>query len=285
MTKIPMTKKIRLTDTSIGYLGIAEARSRPGLRLVLGAYAVPGPWREACKALFHVKEIPYLPVATASPGHADGDFGMDGADRELLEWTGQSSAPVAIWNDEKPCTTWIEQLQLAERLAPTPSLVPEGVEDRALMFGLSHELCGREGFGWTKRIAMIHANLTTLGIDHPARRFWVHMAGKYGYTPAAGEAAPARLARIVRAFARRIERQHDAGRRYFIGDRLSALDIYWSTFVAMLAPMDESRCPMASAFRAAYTNPDLEVQRALTPLLIAHRDFVYREHLELPVRF
>lgn len=280
-----MATRIRLTDTTVEYLSIAEARRRPGLRLVLGAYTVPGPWREACKGIFHVKGVPFLSVTTAGAGRADGDFGMAGADRELFEWTGQSSAPVAVWNDERPCSTWNEQLLLAERLAPTPSLVPQAVEDRGLMFGLANELCGRDGFGWTKRVAMIHANLATLADGHPARAFWTHMAAKYGYTPAAGEAAPARLARIVRAFARRLERQHDAGHRYFIGDRLSALDIYWSTFVAMLAPMDEARCPMASAFRAAYTNPDPEVQQALTPLLVAHRDFIYREHLELPVRF
>ena len=245
-------RKIRLTDTTLEYLTIAEARARPGLRLVLGAYTVPGPWREACKGLFHLKRIPYLSVRTAGAERADGDFGMDGADRELLEWTGQSSAPVAIWNDEKPCSSWIEQLQLAERLAPQPALIPKGVEERALMFGLCHELCGREGFGWTKRLAMIHANLNSLPGEHPARGFWLHMARKYGYSPAGGAGAPARLAQIVRSFARRIERQYDAGQTYFIGDRLSALDIYWSAFVAMLAPMDEDRCPMASGFRTAY---------------------------------
>lgn len=280
-----MTKKIRLTDTTIEYLSIAAARRRPGLRLVLGAYTVPGPWREACKGLFHVKKIPYLSVVTASAGRADGDFGMEGADRELFEWTGQSSAPVAIWNDERPCSTWIEQLNLAERLASAPALIPEAVEERALMFGLSNELCGRDGFGWTKRLAMIHANLGALPDEHPARGFWTHMATKYGYTPAGGEGAPARLARIVRAFARRIERQYDAGSTYFIGAELTALDIYWATFVAMLAPMDQERCPMASSFRAAYSNPDPEVQQALTPLLLRHRDYVYEKYLELPVRF
>jgi len=280
-----MTRRIRLTDTQVEYLSIAEARRRPGLRLVLGAYAVPGPWREACKGIFHVKGVPFASVRTAGEGGSDGDFGMDGADRELLEWTGQASAPVAIWNDEKPCVTWIEQLQLAERIAPTPSLVPQAVEERVLMFGLCHELAGREGLGWTKRVAMIHANLVSLPEGHAARPFWTHMAAKYGYTPAAGEAAPARLAKIVRAFARQAERQVDAGRTFLVGDRLSAVDIHWSTFVGMLSPMDEDRCPMASAFRAAYSNPHPEVQQALTPLLIAHRDFVYREYLELPVRF
>lgn len=280
-----MSRKIRLTDTQVEYLSIAEARRRPGLRLVLGAYAVPGPWREACKGIFHVKGIPFASVVTADPGRADGDFGMGGADSALRDWTGQSSAPVAVWNDEKPCVTWLEQLQLAERLSPHPPLLPEGVEERALVIGLCHELAGREGFGWTKRVAMIHDNLRSLPEGHAARPFWEHMAAKYGYTPQAGEAAPARLAKIVRAFARRLQAQLDAGRRYLVGDRLSAVDIHWSTFVAMLSPMDEARCPMASSFRAAYSNSEPELQAALTPALLAHRDFVYETHLELPVRF
>lgn len=279
------TRRIRLTDTQVEYLSIAEARRRAGLRLVLGAYTVPGPWREACKGLFHVKRIPYASVVTADPGRTDGEFGMAGADSQLREWTGQSSAPVAIWNDEKPCVTWLEQLQLAERLSPQPPLLPDGVEERALVIGLCHELAGREGFGWTRRIAMIHANLGSLPEGHAGRAFWEHMATKYGYTPQAGAAAPARLAAIVDAFARRLARQQAAGSRYLVGERLSAVDIYWSTFAAMLSPMDEDRCPMASSFRAAYTNPHPEVQAVLTPALLAHRDFIYETHLELPVRF
>src|SRR4029434_851808 len=83
-----------------------------GLRLILGAHTIPGPWREACKGLFYVKKVPYVAVASA---------GEDGSHRELRDWTAQSSAPVAIWNDERPRSTWIEQLYLAERLQPAPA--------------------------------------------------------------------------------------------------------------------------------------------------------------------
>ena len=50
-----MTGQIELTDIKLNYVSIAEARKMTGLRLILGAYPIPGPWREACKALFHVK--------------------------------------------------------------------------------------------------------------------------------------------------------------------------------------------------------------------------------------
>ena len=40
-------------------------------------------------------------------------------------------------------------LNLAERLAPTPRLIPEDVEQRARMFGITREIIGRRGLGWT----------------------------------------------------------------------------------------------------------------------------------------
>ena len=80
-----MADQIAVTDVKLKYASIKEARAMSGLRLILGANAVPGPWREACKGIFHVKKIPYTPVASA---------GQDGSPRELIEWTAQSSAPV-----------------------------------------------------------------------------------------------------------------------------------------------------------------------------------------------
>jgi hypothetical protein len=124
-------------DYKLKYASLTEARNMSGLRLILGAHTIPGPWREACKGIFYVKKIPYTPVASA---------GQDGSDRELREWTAQTSAPVAIWNDERPRSTWIEQLYLAERLQPSPALIPANLEDRALMFGYINEIAGENGF-------------------------------------------------------------------------------------------------------------------------------------------
>src|SRR5277367_5460552 len=128
-----MTEKIALTDIKLKYASIQEARARSGLRLILGANAVPGPWREACKGIFHVKKIAYTRVASA---------GEDGSQRERVEWTAQASAPVAIWNDERPRSTWIEQLYLAERLQAEPALIPANADDRVAMFGTINEIAG-----------------------------------------------------------------------------------------------------------------------------------------------
>ena len=90
---VNVTEKIEITDVKLKYATIQEAKQMSGLRIVLGAVAVPGPWREACKGIFYVKKIPYTPVGSA---------GEDGTQGELIEWTAQASAPVAIWNDERP---------------------------------------------------------------------------------------------------------------------------------------------------------------------------------------
>ena len=83
------------------YISVDEARKMSGLRVVLSP-GVPGPWSESAKGILHVKKIPYVRVAQE----------IGGANTELIEWSAQATAPVAVWNDEPPRSTWIEQLYL-----------------------------------------------------------------------------------------------------------------------------------------------------------------------------
>ncbi|MBK8958971.1 MAG: hypothetical protein IPM80_11175 [Proteobacteria bacterium] len=75
------------------------------------------------------------------------------------------------------------------------------------------------------------------------------------------------------------------GTEYFVGDSLSALDIYAACFYALLDPLPPALCPMASSYRPAYRNADPDIELHMTAALSAHRDFIYREHLTLPVLF
>src|SRR5436190_20851965 len=131
---------IELNALKRTYLPISEARKMSGLRIVLGAYPIPGPWRESCKGIFHLKGLEYACVRTGDAGSPDVALGMGGTQSELIDWTGQASAPVVVWNDERPRSSWIDQLNLAERLAPDPPLVPDDLEDRVRLFGLGNEL-------------------------------------------------------------------------------------------------------------------------------------------------
>jgi glutathione S-transferase len=282
-----MSTTIELNDTRVKYFSIAEAQQMSGLRLVLGNYAIPGPWREACKSIFQIKGIPYTAVVTGNAGAPDAAMGMHGTQSELREWTGQSSQPVAIWNDERPRASWIDQLNLAERLQAAPALIPQDINARMLMFGLINEIAGEYGLGWLKRVLTVHGQLRNLSGDHEARKFFEFMGGKYGYTQEIALAAPARIALILKTLDQQLSSQQRAGRRYLIGDALSALDVHWAVHCGFLNPLPPEQCPMASAFRHPdiYGNADPVIAAALSPALLAHRDFIYTEHLELPVVF
>ena len=254
------------------YVEIESAKTLSGLRIVLPP-GRPNPWGEALKGMCYLKMIPYTRVRKAQ-----------GQDAALQAWTSQSSAPVAIWNDERPRNTWLEQLYLVERLAPEPALIPTTIEDRTVMFGFSNELCGEHGFGWSRRVMLLDATLTNPQSDDAARTFASYMGGKYGYDRAAAETAPARVAQILRVLEVRLAQQQAAGRQYFLGDQLSALDLYWATFAVLIQPLPPDLCPIPEPLRVSFTNTNPVVAAAVTSRLIAHREFIYREHLELPMQ-
>src|SRR4029077_13125456 len=128
-------------------IDIEHARRATGLRIVTLAH-VPSPWGEALKGILHIKQLSHARV-----GHVVGS-----PTTTRREWSGQNSFPVMAWNDEPPRTTWIDQLNLAERLAPTPRLIPERLEDRVMMFGYCNELCGENRIGWTGGCAECMSN-------------------------------------------------------------------------------------------------------------------------------
>jgi len=90
---------------------------------------------------------------------------------------------------------------------------------------------------------------------------------------------------VLEAIGGQLEAERRQGRRYLVGDRLSALDVYWAACCGILDPMPPERCPMADAFRGVYGNAIPAIAAALTPELREHRDFVYENHLELPIVF
>ena len=255
------------------YLEVEQARERPGLRLVLSA-GVPGPWGEAAKAVFHVKRVPFERVRQR-PGLPN---------EALREWTGHDNAPVAVYDDERPRSSWSEIILLAERIAPVPRLVPSDPSDRAFMFGWCHELAGESGFAWSRRLMIFHQVLLlseeALG---PLRGAVARMGEKYGYGSAPAAAAPGRVAEILRLLAARLAQQRERGSRFFVGGELSALDLYWATFAVLVSPLPDSLCPMPEAVRQQYVVHDPVVSDACDPLLLEHRDFIYREYLELPI--
>jgi glutathione S-transferase len=254
------------------YVEVEQAVAMGGLRVVLSP-GVPGPWSEAAKGILYVKKLSYIKVRQE----------LGGDNLPLLRWSSQTTAPVFVYDNERPRSLWNDQLYLAERLAPEPPLIPDTPEQRALMFGLANELCGENGFGWSRRLMMLHATLSNANAPAAAKSGAGFLGRKYGYLPAAAETAPSRVVEILRALNTQLHSQEKAGSKFFVGNRLSALDIYWAAFAALIQPLPDELCKMSAGFRRMYTCTDVAVMAEVPPRLLAHRDSVYHEFLELPV--
>ncbi len=250
------------------YLPIEEAIPRPGLRMVVVGN-VPSPWGEAAKCIFHIKGIEWAAVRLAYDSEP------------LKKWAGQLSGPVAIHEQERPRSGWAEILLLAERLAPARSLLPADPAERALVFGLAHEICGEGGLGWSRRLQLVHAGLQNEpGFPPPVAKY---LAKKYGYSPAAGATYGTRVTALLGMLAARLKTQRKAGSRYYVGGSLTAVDVYSATAMALFGPLPHAQCAMDAGSRAAFEALDAQTKAALDPILFEHRDGMYAEHLELPL--
>jgi glutathione S-transferase len=250
------------------YVSAEDAMTHGGLRMVVVS-GVPSPWGEAAKGILHIKGIEWVAVRLAYDNDA------------LKKWAGQLNGPVAIYEKERPRPGWAEILLLAERLSPTPSLLPADPGERALMFGLAHEICGEGGLGWSRRLQLIDAGLhKTGGFSDPVATY---LGKRYGYSPEAGAASGRRVVQLLGMLAARLKAQHEAGSRYYMGDSMTALDVYGATFGALFRPLPQEQCAMDARTRTAFETCDAETEVALDPILFEHRDMMYAKHLETPL--
>lgn len=262
-------------------ISIAAARTARGLRMV-GIAGVPSPWTEAAKGIFRIKQLTYS-LARQMP---------EDEPRALVAWAGDGSIPVVAYENEKLRTGWAEILLLSERLAPTPALIPVDAQARALMFGISHEICGEMGFGWCARLLMIRAALDdgprgdgaggTAMSDKPRGfppQVGNFLAPRYGFDPHAVAVAEDRLVALLGMLDGRLQQG-----AHLVGTALSAADVYWATFANLLTPLPEELMPMSAMARAAYSCSNPRLLEAMTQRLRNHQRFIYETHLELPVQ-
>ncbi|MGH8009069.1 MAG: hypothetical protein ACREQ3_18945, partial [Candidatus Binatia bacterium] len=111
------------------------------------------------------------------------------------------------------------------------------------------------------------------------------MVLSYGYSPQNAAAAPAKMKPILEALSARLHKQQKAGSQYFIGDQLTALDLYWANMSQVVDPYPPEKNPMPDLFHLIWAPVRPAVGSALDPILIAHRDFIYTQHLTLPLDF
>lgn len=250
------------------YIGVEEARKRNGLRMVVVG-GVPSPWGEAAKGILHIKGIGWAAVRLVYDSEP------------LREWAGQRSGPVAIYDNEQPRSGWTDLLLLAERLGPIPALLPADPADRALVLGIGHDICGEAGLGWSRRLQLIHCGLQNAG-GFP-EQVAKYLGKKYGYRPETAVAATPRVVELLGTLAARLKAQYEKGSRYYVGNSLTAVDVYSATFMALFGPLPHEQCDMSASIRAAFETRDARTEAALDPILFKHRDMMYAEYLELPL--
>ena len=249
------------------YVSVAEARELPGLRLVLSA-GVPGPWGESAKALVNFKNLEWTPV------YQEGG----GRNEDLLAWTGQTSAPVAVFEDLPPACHWLDLLMLLERIAPEPALVPPEPAVRSRVIGLAGLIAGAEGYGWQRRLHML---VPMLQLDKPPKQS-MRLARKYGYSEPAAAASTDRMREICAYLDHTLA---ESASDYFVGDDVTAVDIYWASFLGMTMPLPPEVNPMPDYMRPVYDCRDEAVLSCTTSRLIDHRDMMYERHITLPLDF
>ncbi len=253
------------------FVDVETAKNARGMRLVV-LPGLPSPWSEAAKAIFHVKRIPFV-ATRLLPG-----------DKTIKAWTRTRNAPVAIHDDEPPRSGWAEILELAERVETRTPLVPAEVDTRIRMFGLAHEIMGEGGLLWTARIATIEASLSSdgaRGFPLPVAQF---LAPRYGYVAGRSEATRRRVVDGLGALEATLARGRDAGGPYYFGAALTVLDLYSAAAMNLFAPMPDDRCPMSPIFRAGFESAAASLDLELPASLLAHRDLIYEQHLELPIQ-
>lgn len=254
------------------FVDIEEARAAQGLRLVI-AGNVPSPWSQGAMGIFDLKGLDYLAVRLRPAAEA------------VRVWTGSHNAPVAVYDEEPPRTGWAEILALAERLGGRMSLIPEGEEARVQTFGLAHEILGEGGLGWSVRLLLVHASVTTDGREGWPSTVASFLAPKYGYAPDLATGARDRAIAVLALLGRTLETSQRAGHDYFFGDQPTALDIYAATATNVVATLPPAACPMPEPVRHAFETLDQTVRDAVPTVLLRHRDRMYEHHLPLPMRF
>jgi len=246
------------------YVDLGTARSASGLRLIIPG-GVPSPWSVAAKTFLDLKDIPALIVRKPR-------------DNSVQEWTGVSNVPVLVYDDEPARSGWAEILAFLERNWPAVPLVPTDAEQRTRMFGLSHELLGEGGLMWCARLMLID-----LSIENEGKRGFPlgvarYLAKRYGHTPGCSATARMHVVERLGLFERALQ-----GKRYYIADKLTALDIYSAAVLASLAVLPEEQCPMMPIARAAFGELSAQLEGAIPASLLEHRAYIHREHMPLPL--
>ena len=253
---------------SFDYITTQEAIAASGVRMTVVS-GVPSPWGESAKNILHIKNIAWSAVR------------LDVMDKAQLDWAKNNTAPALINNQDQPIDKWDDILAFAEKLVPAPALLPSEPSQKQLALNLSDDFCGSNGLGANRRLEAIHLGLNANGgFPKPVARY---LADKYGYTEKDGAESVDRNIALLNKFSEQLLAQKEKGSPFYLGNALSCVDIYSATFCGLFKPLSEEHCKMDKGARMIFESYDGATRKALSPILLEHRDRMYTEHFELPL--
>jgi glutathione S-transferase len=264
---------------------IPQARGAPGLRVTDSPHWANW-WAQSLRAVLHVKKIPYQKVLHPPFSDKDPD-----AQRELFEWSAQNSAPTMVYNDgsrrgDVVKNDWLNQLLLAEQIEAEPALIPRSANDRVVMVGLAHEIMSPQGLMWNGRLALGELNaLDPAKMSAKQRDFFAPgepLGGKYSHN-AKGGSPLQNMKRCIELLDEQLRGNQGRGRRFFVGEALSALDLYWALASNFVRILSREELPIMRFNRSMYPALNDALSESASPRLLDHRDMVFREFLELPL--
>ena len=250
------------------YISLEQAKQSSGVRIIC-TRLVPGPWGEAAKAIFRLRNVPFQVVAQTG-----GEENTD-----VVEWTKHRNAPIVMHNDESPRVRAMEIIELAERIGSGASLLPTDTNERMLTVGLINEIAGEDGFAWNGRLLMLKP-----GHDSQGDKILNTPMYKDYYSAAQAERALTRVREILDCLTNQIKTQQSKGSQYLVGNSLTAVDVHWAYFSQMLETYPHEQNPMPRFLRKSWSIVAASLKE-FDPILIEQRDAIFTEYLELPIDF
>lgn len=256
--------------------GVKTAKKTSAVCLVL-TENVCNPFCETIKSIFRYKNIPFI-------GINQNDV-KDGA------YTGNVTAPQAIWENVAPRITNLEILIEAENRHPNPRLLPNDGMDRALCLGLCQEIGGPYGFCYHVRSFRM---LETWGLPYKTSGDASNvgsMGYKYGATDEVYDNAPQRMVNILNVLSKQLHKQlKENDSHYYIGNQVTAVDIYSAWAMAMVSPefydCEGTIAPIPFFQKYTWSAENYvgtkweQTFNAVDPILLQHRDMMFKNHLQ-----
>jgi len=133
---------------------------------------------------------------------------------------------------------------------------------------------------WCSRLLAIDAGMETQGREGFPLRAAEYLAPRYGYQTMPTRKLHERAVEVLRLLGRELERS--AG-PYYLGDRITALDLHSAAAINALVPLPDTVCLMTPEARAAFGWMGAQFRDEISTALLAHRDFVVSNHFPLPI--